>query len=418
MLSDKVLLAINNVPDEYLTDTWKKLNSAENTNKAHYKISRTALIAAVIAALLALSACAVGYSFYKRHQANVRNELGIDKNNVSGYMEYDEGLNSSIQLISSIDFGDYIRVYFCLSPVSFEEFEGAFRSGFVDKYLFSFYASNDERIGSVFETEMRGEEIPFAYDCYYSTPGISLSGQEQQEHMKEYTGYFGETYLALDYEYRWDRIADAYDEETNSLFLESVIRKSDVDTTKPVYIAVGLLDAGSVTLPMSYIVEHGNTGEWFESHLPVYLKNYGTVVMNVAQADCRTFDFSGEFIELTNPSNNGKLKILSATVYPTYLELKLTHDDVLLINNLPEGNSDKFQAGFEKKLEWVNFYDDLLKNGELLFSDGTALSLAPSATVKYENGIVTLKSYFTSTVDIQTVDKLKIFDSSILAADR
>lgn len=418
MLSDNVLLAINNVPDEFLDATWGKLHLAPKAKKAHYKISRTALIAAVIAALLALSACAVGYSFYKRHQASVRNELEIDKNNVSGYMEYDEGLNSSIQLISSIDCGDYIRVYFCLSPVSFEEFEGAFRSGFVDKYLFSFYASNDERIRGIFETEMRGEAVPFAYDCCYASPGISLSQKEQQEHMKEYTGYFGETYLALDYEYRWDRIADAYDEETNSLFLESVIRKSDVDTTKPVYIAVGLLDAGSVTVPMSYIVEHGNTDEWFESQLPVYLKNYGTTVTNVAQSDCRAFDFSGEFIELTNPSNNGKLKILSAAVYPTYLELKITHDDVILVNNLPEGNSDEFQAGFEKQLEWVNFYDELLKNGELLFSDGTALSLAPSATVKYENGIVTLKSYFTSTVDIQKVDKLIIFDSSVLAADR
>lgn len=421
MLSDDVLLALNTVRDEFLEKTWESLNKQATAQKTHRKISRTALIAAVIAALLTFSAFAIGYSFYKKHQTTVREELKIDENNVSGYVEYDEeyipqtntARTATIQLVSSIDYGEYIKVYFCLSPVSLETFEGTFGSRTVDgkNYLFRYFASNDERINNAFEMEMRGEEIPFSYDTFDASPGISLSEEETQEHLKEYMGYFGETYLDLDFEYYWGRIADAYDEETQSLFLQSIIRKSDVDTTKPIFFTVGLLDSKSVTVPNSYVFEeHGDIDEWRKEHLPVYLENYGTVVIDAAQADSRAFDFSNGFVELTNPSNAGKFKIMSASVYPTHVEIKVIHDDIQLIHNLQKDDPEAFQKGFEKQLEWISFYDAILQNSEILLDDGESIKLVPSNSTPYENGIVTLRSYFTFTIDISKVDKLKVCD--------
>lgn len=427
MLSDDILLSLNSVPDEYLEQTWEKLNRRETAKKPYRKISGMVLIAAVIAALLTLSAFAAGYSFYKKHQANIREQLKIDENAVSGYVEYEyeeeaapkadttgTTETANIQLISSIDCGEYIKVYFCLSPVSPETFEDTFGSGdFDDKScLFKCFAGNDERIGEAIETELRGEKITFSYDTFYASTGISLSEEELQEHSMVYTGDSGETYFNLDDEYKWNRISESYDEETQSLFLKGIIRKSFVDPSKPIYFTVGLLDSKSVTVPLG---EHVDIAEWRKDHRPVYLENYGTAVITAACAGSRSFDLSNGFVELTNPSNNGKFKIMSASVYPNYIELKATHDDIYLINNLPEENEDPeaFRNGFEKQLEWTVFYDSTLQNSEILFADGGSLGLVPSDSVSYDNGIVTLRSYFASTEDISKVDKLKICGSVI-----
>lgn len=420
MLSENVLLSLNSVRDDFLDDTWEKLNRQTTVKNKHRKVLRTALIAAVIVALLTVSAFAIGYSFYRIHQANVREELKIEENHVSGYVEYEEESISgtsaenaaNIQPISSIDCGEYIKVYFCVSPVSPETFEGAFRSGDFGSRtcLFQCFTGNDERITDALELKMRGEEIPCNYDAAYASVGISLTEDEIQEHSEQYTGENGEIDFEIDPEYYWDRIADCYDEETQSLFLQCIIRKANIDTAKPIYIAVGLLDSESVVIPLG---EQIDIDEWRKEHLPFYIENYGTTVIDAAQADSRIFDLSNGFVELTNPSNGGELKILSAAVYPTYMEFKVTHDDIQSVFNLPEEDSEAYRNGFEKQLEWTRFYDAILQNSEILLAGGGTLSLVPSESIPYENGIVTLRSYFTSTVDISRVEGLNIYNFEI-----
>ena len=87
------------------------------------KISRTALIAAVLTAVLMGSAFAA-WSIHDARQQELREDLQIDENNVDGYAEYavpDEAA-SGLVLLSALNEGDTQRVYVNVSPVEEEEF--------------------------------------------------------------------------------------------------------------------------------------------------------------------------------------------------------------------------------------------------------------------------------------------------------
>ena len=430
----KILYAMNGISDRQIVETKEFLIYGESDKRIEYrKITRTVLIAAVIACLLTITAFAIGYSIHQRRQAEIREEFKIEENNVSGYVEYSENeqeiTNSvpaesidntpHVQLIASIDNGKYQRIFLSISPVSENVLEGTFRTGNVDSqdYMVAVFASNSPDVETAFEYEARGDEIPFDVEYTYAGAHYTLSEDEELEHQIMYRDPDTNiTFPMLAPEYRWQKIHDeAYDSETQSLMIECTIYKGNIDWTKTVYAAVRLLDLNSIKIPLELVFNSDSetVEEWNRTHLPVYLDDYGVAELNAAEANSVIFNLSAKQIEFENPANDGTLKVLSVVVKPTLVEITVSHNDIDEIFNLPEGNDNRFREAFEKQIQWVNFYDELLNNSELVFSNGTAVPLSPSNSVQYEDGNVTLSSSFSSTVDICKVTGIRIMERFI-----
>ena len=430
----KILYAMNGVTDRQIVETKEFLKYGESDKRIDYrKFMRTMLIAAIIACLLTITAFAIGYTLHQRRQAEIREEFKIEENNVSGYVEYSENEQETtnsvpaesidntphVQLIVSIDNGKYQRIFLSISPVSENVLEGTFRTGNVDDqdYMIAVFASNSPDVETAFEYEARGEEIPFDVEYTYAGAHYTLNEDEEREHQIMYKDPDTNiTFPMLAPEYRWQKIHDeAYGSETQSLMIECTIYKGNIDWTKTVYAAVRLLDLNSIKIPLELIFnsDRETVEEWNRTHLPVYLDDYGVAELNAAEANSVSFNLSAEQIEFKNPTNEGTLKVLSVVVKPTLVEITVSHNDIDEIFNLPEGNDTRFREAFEKQIQWANFYDELLNNSELVFSNGTAVPLSPSNSVQYEDGNVTLYSSFSSTVDISDVTGIRIMEQFI-----
>ena len=111
--------ALTGIDDRYLTMVDRKTEEAQTMRQKNIKskrIFRTILIAAVITALMGITAYAVS-SIHSARQQALRADLKTDENEVSGYTEYAEsepdtasasslaetvGAEPRIQLISSL----------------------------------------------------------------------------------------------------------------------------------------------------------------------------------------------------------------------------------------------------------------------------------------------------------------------------
>ena len=135
------------------------------------KISRAALVAAVLAAALMGSAFAA-WSIHDARQQELREDLQISENSVAGYMEYEapEEASSGLVLLSALNEGDTQRVYVNISPVEEEEFADylygrEFRWS-IDGTGYSGYADPNLPSGVTLEglEEIRAGVLQHAYD--------------------------------------------------------------------------------------------------------------------------------------------------------------------------------------------------------------------------------------------------------------
>ncbi|MBO5556809.1 MAG: hypothetical protein J5927_06450, partial [Oscillospiraceae bacterium] len=117
-------------PQEIKEMTMKQIAASERSRpasrRALRRTTRTLLIAAVIASLLSITALAVGLSIHQRRQAELRETLRVEQNQVSGYVEAPldqapaEG-QPGLVLLSTVNDGEFQRVYVNISPLSKEE---------------------------------------------------------------------------------------------------------------------------------------------------------------------------------------------------------------------------------------------------------------------------------------------------------
>ena len=92
MMDYKLNRALTQIDDRYLTMADQTIKEVQTMRQKHFstrKLFRTMLIAAVITALLGITAYAIGSIHATRQQA-LRTELQIEENRVSGYTEYME----------------------------------------------------------------------------------------------------------------------------------------------------------------------------------------------------------------------------------------------------------------------------------------------------------------------------------------
>lgn len=415
--------ALTGIDDRYLTMVDRKTEEAQTMRQKNIKskkIFRTILIAAVITALMGITAYAVSSIHAARQQA-LRADLKIDENEVSGYTEYAEsepctasvsslaetvGAEPRIQLISSLQQGDFQAVYFSVSPIP----EETARSFFFDNMVteFSYIASNEEIPEDCWYTAGRDEE---GIEKSFAHP-IPFTEGHEAEHMVEMSSPSGlpdengvqqtVTFEVVDPDwYKPLLMEHSYDPETQSLMLMAMIYRQTVDFSRPVYFSVRCLDGPSVWSDTDTPIE-----EYIASYAPVYLADYGTVQLEASDT-VFVSPILAEPIRLVNPENSGKLEIRDIRLSANCVEWKIAHDDADRIHNL-DPESPAFHEDFEKQLQWLRFQDEILSTAYLSFTDGSTMPLSGSPSAPYEDGITTLTSSWNGTIDIGSVKSITV----------
>ena len=419
--------ALTGIDDRYLTMVDRKTEEAQTMRQKNIKskkIFRTILIAAVITALMGITAYAVSSIHAARQQA-LRADLKIDENEVSGYTEYAEsepdtasvsslaetvGAEPRIQLISSLQQGDFQAVYFSVSPVP----EETARSFFFDNMVteFSYIASNEKIPEDCWYTAGRDEEgivksfahpIPFTegHEAEHMVEMSSPSGLPDENGVQQAV-----TFEVVDPDwYKPLLMEHSYDPETQSLMLMAMIYRQTVDFSRPVYFSVRCLDGPSVWSDMDMPIE-----EYIASYAPVYLADYGTVQLEASDT-VFVSPMLAEPIRLVNPENSGKLEIRDIRLSANCVEWKIAHDDADLIHNL-DPESPAFHEDFEKQLQWIRFQDEILSTAYLTFTDGSTMPLSGSPSAPYQDGITTLTSSWSGTIDIGSVKSITVMGTA------
>ena len=146
--------------------------------------------------------------------------------------------------------------------------------------------------------------------------------------------------------------------------------------------------------------------EYIASYAPVYLADYGTVRLEASDT-VFVSPILAEPIRLVNPENSGKLEIRDIRLSANCVEWKIAHDDADLIHNL-DPESPAFHEDFEKQLQWIRFQDEILSTAYLTFTDGSTMPLSGSPSAPYEDGITTLTSSWSGTIDIGSVKSITV----------
>ena len=426
--------ALTQIDDRYLTmadQTIKEVQTMRQKQFRTRKLFRTILIAAVITALLGITAYAVG-SIHAARQHELRNELQIEENHVSGYTEYTESgaeiaLTSTpaadtaaapadstphIQLISSMQQGDHQMIYFSVAPVSEETAHSFFFDNMVTE--FAFIASNEPIPEEIWYTA-GGTDDSVLKSFAHPVPFTEGHEEEHMVEMSSDTGFPDEngvqqtvTFEVVDPEwYKPLLMEHSYDPDTKSLMLMSAVYRETVDFSKPVYFSVRCLDGVSVWMDMDASIE-----EYTERYSPVYLVDYGTVMLEASDT-AFVSAMLPKPIRLVNPENDGNLEILDIRLSANCVEWKIAHDDAELIHGL-NAESPTFHEDFEKQLQWIRFQDEILSTAYLSKRDGSTMPLNGSPSAPYEDGITTLTSSWSGTIDISQVKSITVMGAEYL----
>ena len=392
MLSEKIVFALNNVDDSYLEEAEDLLdNPAATQHTINKRTIQVILIAAALALLLA--ACALGYTIHQRRQQELRESLKIEENHVAGYQEFEETSAAaetsadsqekapSVQLISTFRNGEFVDVYFSISPITREEAWDAI--GWEQKNAIYVIASNFRELDDAYRKIGKGTEKGL-YGIFPVLPPIQGTREEMLEKY--------------------------YDAGTQSLMLKTGFLLSDeaVDWNKPVYMNVKIIELASLAMSMDETIE-----EYWARYDPVCVRDYGTIPVVISDTEYVAADFREKDILVPAPSSDKVLQVLGVKIYASEMEWQVTHEDVDLIFNLPRDDDEAFRKGYELLLEWLTIYDQVLDGSILIMEDGTQVKLSPSESTPYENGVVTLYSHLASTIDLRKVVAISVLGQEI-----
>ena len=401
MLSEKVLFALNNTDDSFLEETRELLGrSAVSQKPAKRRIVRTILIAAVLAALMAVTAYAI-VSIHQRRQQELRENLKIEENHVAGYQEFEEisrpegtaaepnEKDASVQLISSFRNGRFADVYFSISPITREEAWDAI--GWEQKNAIYVIASNSRELDDAYRKIGKGTEKDL-YGRYPVLPPI-----QEDEYLRTH-------------ETREELLEKYYDADTQSLMLKTafLISSDPIDWYKPVYMNVKIIELASLAMSMDETIE-----EYWARYDPVCVRDYGTIPVVISDTEYVAADFREKDILVPAPSSDKVLQVLGVKIYASEMEWQVTHENVDLIFNLPRDDDEAFRRGYEQLLEWLAVYDQVLDGSALIMEDGTQIKLSPSESTPYENGVVTLYSHLDPTIDLRKVAAISIMGQEV-----
>ena len=401
MLSEKVLFALNNTDDSFLEEAWELLSGSVVSQKpAMRKIIRTVLIAAILMALIAATAYAI-VSIHQQRQQELRESLKIEENQVAGYLEFEEVPTleettteseekaPSAQMISTFRNGEFVDIYFSISPITREEAWDAI--GWEQKNAIYVIASNSRELDDAYRKIGKGTEKGL-YGRFPVLPPIQVDEYLRPQGTRE------------------EMLEKYYDADTQSLMLKTAFLLSyeAVDWSKPVYMNVKIIELASLASSFDEPIE-----EYRARYDPVCVGDYGTVPVTISETEFLMADFSRKGILVEAPSADKVLQVLGVKIYASEVEWQVTHEDVDLIFNLPRDDDEAFRKGYELLLEWLTIYDQVLDGSALIMKDGTQIKLSPSESTPYENGVVTLYSHLGSTINLRKVTAISIMGQEV-----
>ena len=262
------LTNLNDAQDEYLQSMEDMLQGRVTTK--HMKAKRIITFALAAALILGLSAVAyaIGISIHRQRQEKLRQELQIDENNVTDYVEFavpEEGaVEGGLTLLSTMNNGDYQIVFFNISPVSEEMIA----------------CLDQENLG---DRDNRDDRVFWPY--------LYVDGE-----------YYGILVNLLTL-YR-----DEYDPETQTLTLRASlpIMKFRDNEAVEIRVALGYTD---------------NNAQIHES------ASYGPVTVTLTQQRVISVRFP-EPVSFEEPESGGAGQIIGADIYAEGITWLVTHDDM------------------------------------------------------------------------------------------
>ncbi len=309
---------------------------------------RTALLAAVIAAFLGLTAYAVGLSVHQRRQQELRQDLNIDGSGTDSYVEYPVPTQESaptpgVTILSAISDGQEQMVYVNVCPVSEEEV-GQFPGGDLG-----------------FAWRVEGTDFSgFAAPALPSD--LSLSGDEEISRAVR--------------EYAWDA-------ETQTLTLECWIWSEKLEEI--------MADSGvdSVELGLAMYRGHEET-----------LRDFGTAVFTPTEEETRFFDFGPATYH--DSELDLDIDLVGLELTPVSAVWKVSYPCAAEYHN-PEANQEDYQ-------DWGVLEDKVCMEAVLHFSDGTTFSTGGALTCPYRDGVVNLYTGWGAAINIRDVQRITLGD--------
>lgn len=326
------------------------LSSGHERSTAPMKFTRTLLIAAIIASILALSVFAVGYSIHQRRQSEINTKLSAAENHVESYIEYEAPAEDvpGLTLLSSIREDIFQRVYVNIAPV-----EQALIDGYPNVESFHFSVDG----------EHWGSATPVM------KPERSLSGSEA-------------TRAAI--------LEDAYDADTKTLTLEC-------------YIPVDYLEAQGGTGEL--LISAVSPEEWEANSEDSYVNYarekkllYGPVAVSLTELESRHVDF-----------NNIVLDVNGEDVTLVGLELRPTGCSILY----KAATAERYLTSLEGEMEYIALADAIVGSAALNFADGSTMELISPMNSDYENGVARENCQWTKTINISAVESLTILGKTL-----
>lgn len=341
---------------------------------------RLAALAAAAALLLALGVTAYAISsIHQRRQAELKESLSIEDNQVESYVEYDTGAEENrlgVTLLSAVADGEFQRVYVNVSPVSREDVSACAGTA---KFAFSVDGGNTFSYAAPYmpqeeRLKLNESDLVTAYD--------PDTGGEIQ-----YVDPAAVSELMLE---------QAYDQETQTLTLQCNILRSEMDCTKPVELEVwGITmrpgDDGSVEVSLD--------------------RNYGSVSFDPTGLEVRELMLDTPVVfENSETGECGTIEGL--IVYPTGLTWLIAHPDAENVHRSDWTEEERAEYR-PLQVSWLNSIEEALSGAKLNFTDGTSFAIPVIVRMPFEDGWAKGVTYWKKTININAIESVEIMGQTV-----
>lgn len=350
-----------------------------NTSRARRGSRRFVTLAAAVALLLALGVTAYAISsIHQRRQAELRDSLGIEENQVESYVEYDTGTGENtagITLLSAVADGEIQQVYVNISPVSPEEVTAC---AVTEKFVWSIDGGNTFSFAEPYvpkeQFTISESDMTTFYDPDTGVENWHVNPDVVAERMLTY----------------------AYDEETQTLTLRCSILRSLMDVTKSAELRIW----GITMRPK----DEGGTDVSLD-------RDYGSVSFNPTGLEVRELMLDTPVVfENSETGECGTIEGL--IVYPTGLTWLIAHPDAENVHRSDWTEEERAEYR-PLQVSWLNSIEEALSGAKLNFTDGTSFAIPVIVRMPFEDGWAKGVTYWKKTININAIESVEIMGQTV-----
>ena len=367
MKREEISQALNLLEDRHISDTASfDPGAIQEPPERIVPMNKKRLFSLALAAVLMLALGITAYAVWSIHtarQQELKEDLKIEENKVSSYVEYDvpeEPDGSGVVLLSTVNDGESQRVFVNVSPVEKEAIER-----FPETIAFAWKLDG---------MTVNGEDYWMT-----ATPklqsDISVSGHE----------------AVREAVYR-----DAYDESTKTLTLECFISNHAIaqaqayNNSESIHLTLTLWDHQAQA-----DAGIGSSAAWLNSQ-----KCFGSVRFTPTEQETRFFDFGHALYH--DAETDREIEIVGLELSPFSAVWKVHYEGDAAFHT-PEADQSAYGP-------WSLLEDKICVQTRLVFSDGSEFSTGGALTCPYENGTVNLFCAWGSAINMDDIQRIALGD--------